>query len=163
MSDELDRARSALLAINNSVPRKECQILDELTAFDFEKIWNESKSADADHEYIRRKAGIADGLRVFRGNLKIADQVLDGALLVPAYDKEGTLKSWQAIPAEKSARKINAPSTPISGLRFTVGKPSNHDQIIYVCEGVGAAWATYQATSSLSISKMWFTFFAPPR
>jgi archaellum biogenesis ATPase FlaH len=130
---------------------KECQIQNKLNAFDFAKIWNESKPADADHEYIRRKAGIADGLRVFRGNLKIADQDLDGALLVPAYDREGTLKSWQAIPAEKSGRKINAPSTPISGLRFTVGKPSNHDQIIYVCEGVGAAWATYQSTSSLSI------------
>ena len=236
MSDELDRARSALLAINNSVPRKEwlaagaaasaagltvedfivwsrgadnfvsdsdcrnlwksikpsfysagtlfkmakdsgweyessevkqvssietqkqapqkgkeCQILNKLNAFDFAKIWNESKPADADHEYIRRKAGIADGLRVFRGNLKIADQDLDGALLVPAYDREGTLKSWQAIPAEKSGRKINAPSTPISGLRFTVGKPSSNDQTIYLCEGIGAAWATYQATSSLSI------------
>jgi hypothetical protein len=89
MSDELDRARSALLAINNSVPRKECQILDELTAFDFEKIWNESKRADNDHEYFRRKAEIAYGLNVFRGNLIIADQVLDGVLLVSAYDCEG--------------------------------------------------------------------------
>ena len=89
MSDELYRARSALFAINNCVYRKECQILNKLRAFDFEKIWNEAKRSDNDHEYFGSKAEIANGLSVFRGNLIIADQVLDGVLLVSACDGEG--------------------------------------------------------------------------
>jgi hypothetical protein len=111
MSDELDRVRPALLAINSSVHRKECQILDELKAFDFEKIWNESKEADNDHEYFRRQAEITYGLSVFRGNLIIADQVLDGVLLVSAYDGKG-LDTYTSNELNLAMRGYASWSTP---------------------------------------------------
>lgn len=104
-------------------------------------IWKAAEAADADHPYIRRKLGLVEGLRVYRGPLRIAGQAIDGALLVPAFDLQGELQTWQAIlPA---GPKLNCAGRPVAGW-FKVGGPIT-DQV-YLVEGVGQAWAAHQAT-----------------
>jgi hypothetical protein len=108
-------------------------------------VWASAEPATPEHPYIARKLGLPDGLRVYRGSLRVAGQSLDGALLVPAFDAAGTLSTWQAIPAEAGARKLNAPGRPVAGT-FTVGGALRDGEPAYLCEGVGAAWSAHQAT-----------------
>lgn len=109
-------------------------------------VWASAEPATPEHPYIARKLGLHDGVRVYRGPLRVAGQSLDGALLVPAFDADGELATWQAIPAEPGARKLNAPGRPVSG-SFVVGGPVREGEPAYVCEGIGAAWSAHQATS----------------
>jgi hypothetical protein len=107
-------------------------------------VWASAVPATAAHPYVARKLGVPDGLRVYRGPDKVAGQPLDGALLVPAFDAAGELATWQAIPAETGAKKLNAPGRSVVGC-FIVGGPVRDGEALYVCEGIGAAWSAYQA------------------
>ena len=118
----------------------------ERPAFDFAAVWRDSEPAPPDHPYIVRKLGLADGLRVYRGRLKVSGQALEGALLVPAFSGDGALQSWQAIPAEPGARKLNAPGATMAGARFLVGGEPRDGEPLYLVEGIGAAWAAHQAS-----------------
>jgi hypothetical protein len=114
-------------------------------AFDFAAVWAGAEPAAATHAYIQRKLGLPDGLRVHRGQATIAGQSLDGALLVPAWGSAGELVSWQAIPAEAGARKLNAPGQPMAGT-FVIGGPVRTSEPAYITEGLGTAWSAHQAT-----------------
>ena len=46
-------------------------------------LWSACKPATAAHEYIARKLGLPDGLRVYSGSLTIAGHTCDGALVLP--------------------------------------------------------------------------------
>ncbi|MCL4182159.1 MAG: AAA family ATPase [Burkholderiaceae bacterium] len=121
----------------------------ERPAFDFAAVWRDSEAATVDHEYVRRKLGLADGLRVYRGDLKLNGQALDGALLVPALDADGSLRSWQAIPPDGDKR--NAPGATIKGASFTVGGAPREGEPLFLCEGVGAAWTAHQTTGKPAV------------
>lgn len=112
--------------------------------FDFAAVWRDSEAATVDHPYIARKLGLADGLRVYRGPLTIAGQALEGALLVPVYDADGKLQSWQAIPPEGAKR--SAPGAPIRGGSFVVGGKVR--DVVYVVEGIATAWSAHEATGA---------------
>jgi putative DNA primase/helicase len=114
-------------------------------AFDFAAVWEGAEPASAAHPYVEAKLGLPDGLRVYRGPVTVAGQSLDGALLVPAYAPDGSLATWQEIPAESGGRKLNAPGRPMAGT-FIVGGPVRAGEVAYVCEGIGAAWSAHQAT-----------------
>ena len=99
------------------------------------------------HAYIDRKAAAGvplEGLRVVPegDSLRVAGQSMAGALVVPAYGPDG-LQSLQLIPPQ--GKKVNLPGCPMSGAFFTVGEmvPGG---IAYVVEGIGQAWACWQAT-----------------
>lgn len=99
------------------------------------------------HAYIDRKAAAGvplEGLRVVPegDSLQVAGQSMAGALVVPAYGPDG-LQSLQLIPPQ--GKKVNLPGCPMSGAFFTVGEmvPGG---IVYVVEGIGQAWACWQAT-----------------
>lgn len=99
------------------------------------------------HAYIDRKAAAGvplEGLRVVPegDSLRVAGQSMAGALVVPAYGPDG-LQSLQLIPPQ--GKKVNLPGCPMSGAFFTVGEmvPGG---IVYVVEGIGQAWACWQAT-----------------
>jgi putative DNA primase/helicase len=116
----------------------------------FMDTWDGAKPASASHAYITRKLGLVDGLRVYRGPLTVAGQSLDGALLVPAFAPDGSLATWQAIPAEAGAQKLNAPGRPMAGT-FIVGGPVRAGEPVFICEGIGAAWSAHQATAKPAV------------
>ena len=121
----------------------------ERQAFDFAAVWRDSEAATHDHPYIKRKLGLADGLRVYRGDLTLNGQALDGALLVPAFDADGKLQSWQAIPP--AGDKRNAPGASMRGASFIVGGAPRDGEPVYLCEGVGQAWSAHQATGKPAV------------
>ena len=116
----------------------------------FAAVWADAEPAPDYHDYIGAKLGLSIGLRVYRGDEKINRESIDGALLVPAYDGTGSLMTWQAILP--SGRKLNAPGRPVSGW-FTL---KGNGKAIYVCEGIGQAWSSHQATSSTVVCAFGF-------
>ena len=123
----------------------------KVPSFDFRAVWRDAEPATEAHGYVHRKLGLPLGLRVYRGPLKVAGQPLDGALLVPAFDVAGDLQSWQAIPAEPGAKKLNAPGASMSGARFIVGGTPRDGDPLYLAEGISAAWSAHQATSKPAV------------
>jgi len=69
-------------------------------------------------------------------------------LVLPAYAPDGALQSLQLIPPE--GKKMNLPGHPMSGASFTVGT-SEPGKPIYICEGIGQAWACWQSTGCAAV------------
>ena len=119
------------------------------------EVWERCEAASAAHPYIVAKAAAGvplDGLRVLPAGdpLRIAGQNMAGALVVPAYDPEG-LQSLQLIPPPGAGKKLNLPGAPMAGASFTVGEvvPGG---VVHVCEGIGQAWACWQATGHPAVA-----------
>lgn len=118
------------------------------------EVWERCEPATAAHGYIAAKgaAGVPlDCLRVVPAGdgLRIAGQNMAGALVVPAFGPEG-LQSLQLIPPPGAGKKLNLPGAPMAGASFTVGKvvPGG---VVHVCEGIGQAWACWQATGNAAV------------
>lgn len=118
--------------------------------FAWRELWESAEPATAEHQYIERKLGSADGLRVYRGPARIAGRSIDGALLVPGHGAGGALQTWQAISADGT--KLTAPGTRIAGAFFVVGGPPRDGAPVYVTEGIGAAWSAHQATRAPAVA-----------
>lgn len=118
------------------------------------EVWSRCAPAPADHPYILAKAAAGvplDGLRVVPAGdpLRIAGQSMAGALLVPAYGLQG-LQSLQLIPPPGAGKKMNLPGAPMAGASFTVGNVAPGGPL-YLCEGIGQAWACWQATGAAAV------------
>lgn len=123
------------------------------------EVWSRCHPATAQHGYVVAKGaeGVPlDGLRVVPDGdtLTILGQRMAGALVVPAYGSDGELKSLQFVTtgdtaarlkAREKTTKPNLPGSPIAGGVFVVGElvPGG---VVHVCEGIGTAWACWQAT-----------------
>ena len=119
------------------------------------EVWNRCEAATAAHGYITAKAAAGvplAGLRVVPAGdpLRIQGQSMAGALVVPAYGPQG-LQSLQLIPPPGAGKKMNLPGAPMAGASFTVGKvvPGG---VVHVCEGIGQAWACWQATGHPAVA-----------
>lgn len=119
------------------------------------EVWSRCQPAPPEHGYIVAKSaqGVPlDGLRVLPDDdrLTIAGQRMAGALVVPAYDHNGELQSLQLIPPPGAGKKLNLPNAPMGGASFTVGElvPGG---VVHVCEGIGTAWAVWQATGQPAV------------
>jgi hypothetical protein len=80
--------------------------------------------------------------------LVIAKQSMAGYLMIPAYSADGEMQSAQFIPPNGAGKKLNLPNASMAGATFSVGPtdgPAN------LCEGIGAAWAVWQATEQRAI------------
>ncbi|MBN9406651.1 MAG: AAA family ATPase [Burkholderiales bacterium] len=115
-------------------------------------VWARCEPATNAHAYIERKAaqGVPlDTLRVVpQGDpLRSGGNSMAGALAVPAYAADGTLQSLQLIPPQ--GKKMNLPGAPMAGASFTVGTPG--DGPLYIVEGIGQAWACWQATGRAAV------------
>lgn len=115
-------------------------------------VWARCEPATWAHGYIERKAaqGVPlDTLRVVPAgdSLRIGGNSMAGALAVPAYAGDGTLQSLQLIPPQ--GKKMNLPGAPMAGASFTVGTPG--DGPLYLVEGIGQAWACWQATGRAAV------------
>lgn len=102
--------------------------------------------AEADHRYIVAKRGNPDGLRMVPADdaLTIGGQRVAGWLAVPARSLDGTLRTVQYIPPPDAGKKLNAPGASFNDGLFVVGDIAP-DSTLYVCEGIGQAWACAKA------------------
>ncbi|WP_167372737.1 AAA family ATPase [Acidovorax carolinensis] len=119
------------------------------------EVWSRCEAATAAHGYIVAKAAAGvplDALRVVPAGdpLRIAGQRMAGALVVPALATDGALQSLQLIPPPGAGHKLNLPGAPMGGASFTVGTLVPGAPL-YLCEGVGTAWACWQATGNAAV------------
>jgi KaiC/GvpD/RAD55 family RecA-like ATPase len=127
------------------------------------EVWERCQPAIAAHPYIVAKNATGaplDTLRVLPADdrLRIMGESMAGALVVPCWDGD-TLATLQFITTGDTAArlkaagktsKLNLPGAPMAGASFTVGDvvPGG---VVYLCEGVGAAWACWQATGAAAV------------
>jgi putative DNA primase/helicase len=140
------------LQANNSKAQK---ILNEL--------WLRGVAVDRENFYVHSKsAGDAplDGLRELPtgDHYKLMGQSMAGALMVPVLRTDNSISSIQFIPRPEivkklkllgNATKLNLPGCRLDGW-FTVGK-LNKESVVYLCEGIGTAWACWKATGSPAV------------
>lgn len=122
------------------------------------EVWERCKPATAAHSYIIAKAAQGCPLETLRtvpegDPLRIAGESMAGALVLPVSRPDGSVSSLQFIPPpEVAARlkakgrpgKLNLPGASLEGWH-TVGELTPGG-VAYVVEGIGQAWAAWQAT-----------------
>jgi len=122
-------------------------------------VWNRCEAA-TEHPYITQKQGTPEGLRVVPAGdrLTVAGESIAGALVVPVLRQDGTLSTLQLIPPPDTAQrlkaagrpaKLNLPGYALEGF-YTVGElvPGG---VVYLCEGIGQAWAAWKATGRAAV------------
>ena len=128
------------------------------------EVWERSEPATFQQQYIDAKNAVGvplDSLRVVPKDdpLYQSGERWGGSLLVPAYAQNGTLSGLQIIaPPELAARlkaagkqaKQNLFGSVMSGASHVVGElvPG---ATVYIGEGIGVAWANWQATGQPAV------------
>lgn len=113
---------------------------------DLTATFNSYPPASSDHPYIVAKRGAPDGLRVVPDDSSLAIQgwSVAGWLAVPARSLDGALRTIQFIPPPGAGKKLNMPGGSFGDGLFVVGDIAA-DGAVYVCEGIGQAWACARA------------------
>lgn len=112
-------------------------------------IWNRCIQAEPSHEYILRKKGETDGLRIYPAYappLIIGGTNVAGYLVIPCFSGL-KLQTLQFIPPN-TGKKLNLSGASFNDGYFCVGDITD---VIYICEGIATSWATYQASGLASI------------
>lgn len=129
-------------------------------------LWERYEPATYDHPYLVQKG--AQGVPL--GDLRVVPQgenlhllggryCVDGALVVPAYGSNGLLslqyivvgEVGERMKAEGKPSKVCMRDTPMGDGFHVVGKIEPGARV-FVCEGIGAAWACWQATGEAAVS-----------
>jgi hypothetical protein len=113
------------------------------------QVWERCIPATPAEAYIDRKQGKPDGLRVYPASaspLVIRGQNVAGYLVVPCWSGEH-LRTLQFIPPGKGD-KLNLPGASFLDGFFTVCEITDR---VYICEGIGQAWAVSQATKAAAV------------
>ena len=135
----------------------------QISQTDLLALWERSEPATNAHPYIMEKSAAGVPLRDLRvlpksDDLSIAGERMAGSLVVPVRKSDGTLSTFQFITLpEVSARlkakdkpsKLNLPNAKVEGWHV-VGDMTD-TSVVYICEGIGAAWACWQATGSAAV------------
>ncbi len=119
------------------------------------EVWERCEPAVAEHPYIQQKQGVPDGLRVVPSGdpLVIAGERMSGALVVPVRRLDGSISSLQLIAAPEGAArlkaagrpgKLNLPGASLEG--WHVVGDLVPGAMVFLCEGIGQAWAAWKAT-----------------
>jgi hypothetical protein len=113
---------------------------------DLPAVFDSYPAASAGHPYITAKRGDATGLRVVPpGNkLAIGGQSVVGCLAVPVRSLDGELRTIQFIPPPGIGKKLNMPGAAFADGLLVLGGIAA-DGAVYVCEGIGQAWACTRA------------------
>lgn len=108
-------------------------------------VFDSYPPAAIEHPYIAAKRGVPDGLRVVPpdSQLVIKGKSVAGYLAVPVRSLDGELLTVQYIPPG-GGDKLNAPGASFDDGVFVIGDISA-DGRLYVCEGIGQAWAVARA------------------
>ncbi len=115
-------------------------------------VWARCKPAPSDHPYITAKQGRPVGLRVVpeADLLRIAGASVAGWLVVPVVPLAGgEPTSLQFIPPPGAGKKLNLPGASVAGV-FIVGDMATGGAV-FVCEGIGQAWACWMATGCAAV------------
>jgi putative DNA primase/helicase len=127
------------------------------------EVWGRCEQATNAHPYVMSKAAAGvplDDLRVLPAGdgLRIAGEPMAGALVLPVHRADGSISSLQfiALPdvaarlkAKGKTGKLNLPGATMEGWH-TVGEMLP-GAVVYVCEGLGTAWACWQATGAAAV------------
>lgn len=117
--------------------------------FNASTIWKLCIAADLQHSYIYRKKGNAEGIRIYPSTaptLNIGGQNVAGYLAIPCWS-HGVLQTVQFIPPSEG-KKLNLTGESFNDGYFTVG---NITDTVYICEGIGQAWACATATRKAAV------------
>lgn len=123
-------------------------------------VWARCELATHMHPYIKAKCGSPEGLRVLPAGdaLRIAGESMAGALVLPVTRPNGELASLQFVPlpevqqslkAQGRPSKLNLPGARLDGWHV-VGEMASGG-VVYLCEGIGQAWACWQATGRAAV------------
>jgi phage/plasmid primase-like uncharacterized protein len=129
---------------NNSI--KEANTLKS----NVDQVWNAGIPADENHPYIVIKKGKPNGLKIYPLNAKklyINGHDVTGYLMMPCWDNHN-LQTIQFIPPGEG-KKLNLPNASFDGGYFICGQDRSR---IYVCEGIGQAWAAAEVSGKSSVS-----------
>lgn len=116
------------------------------------EVFDRLPEAPPDHPYIRAKDGRPDGLRVVPDGdpVRIAGHSVAGWLVVPVLPVAGGAPvSLQFIPPPGTGKKLNLPGASMAGV-FIVGELAPGGTV-YLCEGIGQAWACWKATGHAAL------------
>ena len=116
------------------------------------RIWEICQPALPCHEYILRKQGKPDGLKTYPSSaspLIINNQNVAGYLVIPCLSDE-KLQTLHFIPPGKGD-KLHLPGANFNDGFFVVGKINETTKSIYICEGIGHAWAINEATKASAV------------
>ena len=113
-------------------------------------VWDACAPASADQEYIGRKLGLPDGLRVYHGPLTIAGIACAGSLVLPCRTLAGELASLQFIPPDGKKLFLSGCKLPADGCMI-IGGAIKDGAPLYVAEGIGQAWSAHQATRAPAV------------
>ncbi len=112
---------------------------------DHRALWEALKPAPIEQEYIARKRGLPDGLRVYDGPLAIAGQACAGSLVLPCSTLAGEIVSLQFITPQGGKLFLPGCKLPPDAC-LIVGGPLKPEGVVYIVEGGGQAWSAHQAT-----------------
>ncbi len=115
-------------------------------------LWAQCEPASAQHPYIVAKRGRAEGLRQVptTSKLRIAGHDVGGWLVLPATALDGKLQTLQLIPPPGAGKKLNLPGASFGDGVHVVGDLADAAQA-YIVEGIGQAWACWQATGQPAV------------
>jgi len=127
------------------------------------EVFARALPATAGHEYVKAKRATGvpiDDLRVMpEGDpLRIMGESMAGALVLPVRRADGSLSTLQFITAGATAQRLkaagkttkpNLPGHSVEGWH-TVGTPKPGEPL-YLCEGIGTAWAAWVATGAAAV------------
>lgn len=138
--------QSAKRASNKSHVMHEGSLDQRRLAQNFSTLFDGYPRAQADHPYIVAKRGVPDGLRMVPpdDSLSVCGRRVAGWLAVPVRSLGGELRTIQLIPPPGAGKKLNIPGASFGDGLFVVGDIIA-DGTLYVCEGIGQAWACARA------------------
>ena len=125
-----------------------------------DEVWARCEPATTDHPYVVQKEAQGVPLSDLRvvpqaDPLRVLGVPMRGALVVPCRRSDGSLVTLQFITTPETAKRLkaegrttkpNLPGHPVEGWHV-VGA----DTPMYVCEGIGTAWAAWRATGKSSV------------
>jgi hypothetical protein len=122
-------------------------------------LWDACEPATAEHDYIERKKGLPDGLRVYHGPLTIAGIACAGSLVLPCYSLAGELVNLQFVVlneriSDGGKGKLFLPGIKVSATPdacLVIGGHIKDGGTVFVVEGVGQAWSAHQATRAPAV------------
>lgn len=118
-------------------------------------LWEaDCEPATGAQEYVDRKLGLPDGLRVYHGPLKIDGMACEGALVLPLRTLAGNLVDLQFVILKANILPGKSDKMLLPGVRVSrwpdacliVGGPIKSDDAVHITEGIGQAWSAHQAT-----------------
>lgn len=131
-------AHASKIAAAKQAKEAERKKLTECATESVQKIWDSCQPANEHHPYLKEKRVNPNGARVTG----------DGRLVVPAYDKDGNLKTLQYISSDGS--KLFHSGAVAKGAFWQIGSAHYSDKI-FLAEGFSTSATIHELTNEACI------------